>query len=94
MDKFDSDLVNLHDDAGGPNGCNKCPPATHAGGHQDAETGGRGSDPRTVRPRSREQTDCSPVGGLPQLRPPLSRRSHGRLSRTSRGTSSRRRHAP
>ena len=37
-----------------------------------------------VRPRSREQTDRSAVGDLPQLRSPLSRRSHGRISRTSR----------
>ena len=40
-----------------------------------------------------KQTDLSTVGDLPQLRPPLSRWSHGRLSRTSCGAAPRRPHA-
>ena len=39
------------------------------------------------------QTDRSAVGNLPQFRPPLSRRGHGRLSTTPGGSASRRRHA-
>ena len=65
MDKFDSDLVNLQATQADPNGCRKCPPANRAGGHQDARPGGRGSDPRAVRPGARESSGLLASWGSP-----------------------------
>ena len=93
MDKLDPDLVNLQDMQADPTDVT----SVHLRTTQE--------DTRMLEPevvdRIRELSGqglgskriARQLGISRNSRPPLSRRSHGRFSRTSRGASSRRRHA-